>query len=94
MYGLLTLLAEPRGLQMLASTGRSSTAETARTRYVSTVLHVQRWYKLDLAPGSASWASLQRVRRLHLAASNASQRTGGGMITQAELALTTFGFMG
>lgn len=92
MSGLLTLLSEPKGLKLLSSTGRSSTPEAARKRYVSTIMHVLRWYEIDLSPGSASWESLNRVRRMHLNASNCGRSIGG--ITQAEVALTTLGFMG
>lgn len=92
MCGLLTLLAEPKGLKLLSSTGRSSTPETARRRYVSTIIHVLRWYEIDLAPGSASWESLNKVRRMHLNSSKHARSSGG--ITQAEVALTTLGFMG
>lgn len=94
MCGLLTLLAEPKGLKLLSSTGRSSTPETARKRYVSTILHVLRWYEIDLTPGSASWDSLNRVRRMHLNASNYANGKGIGGITQSEVAVTTLGFMG
>lgn len=92
MCGLLTLLAEPKGLKLLASTGRSSTPETARKRYVSTIMHILRWYEIDLTPGSASWNSIKQVRRMHLNASRNATSIGG--ITQAEVALTTLGFMG
>ena len=50
--GLICLMAETRGLKILSSTGRSSTKETARKRYISTVLHTMSWYDIDLAPGS------------------------------------------
>lgn len=95
LIGLFTLLAEPRGLQMLASTGRTSDAAGARRRYASTILHIDRWYAGDLRPGTSAWASLARVRRLHATASTQGQSGGQtGAITQTEIALTTFGFMG
>lgn len=94
LFGLITLLCEPKGLQLLASTGKSCTPARAKLRYVSTIRHVQHWYNIELTPGSKSWQSLQRVRRLHLHASNQGTALGIGGITQMELVLTTFGFMG
>lgn len=50
--GLVTLLCDPKGLTILHNTGRSSTSETARKRYISTTLHMLSWYEIDLSPGS------------------------------------------
>lgn len=94
LLGLLTLLSEPRGLKVISATGRSNAPETARHRYVSTILHVVSWYEFDLSPGSQSWQSLNYVRRMHLNASINSQSKNIGMISQGDLAFTTFGFMG
>lgn len=94
LYGLFTLLADPKGLDILDSTGKSSTPERAKKRYVSTIVHMLSWYEDDLRPGSKSWASLCRVRKMHLNASNSADKKKIGSITQTELALTTFGFMG
>lgn len=79
---------------MLAGTGRSSTPDTARRRYVSTILHTVSWYEIDLSPGSKSWKSLNMVRKMHLNASNNATAKNAGFISQMEVALTTFGFMG
>lgn len=94
LFGLITLLCEPRGLKLLDATGRSSTTTTAKRRYVSTIRHVQLWYEIDLSTGSKSWKSLQRVRRMHFHASQLGGAKGIGGISQMELGLTTFGFMG
>ncbi|XP_035914508.1 uncharacterized protein LOC118513167 [Anopheles stephensi] len=91
---LLVLLADPKGLRILEHTGKSSTTETARKRYVSTFVHMSDWYECDLVPGSRSWKSLSQVRRMHLSASNSAQKRNLGFISQPEMALTTFGFMG
>jgi hypothetical protein len=48
LIGLLTLLSEPRGLQILDSTGKSSETETAKQRYIRTTLHMLSWFKSDL----------------------------------------------
>ncbi|KAG4075523.1 hypothetical protein HA402_003348 [Bradysia odoriphaga] len=94
LYGLFTLLADPKGLDVLDSTGRSSTPETAKNRYISTIVHMLSWYEDELRPDSKSWASLNRVRKMHLNASKGADKKKIGSITQTELALTTFGFMG
>ncbi|XP_062704258.1 uncharacterized protein LOC109410276 [Aedes albopictus] len=92
--GLVSLLCDPKGLTILHNTGRSSTAETARKRYISTTLHMLSWYEIDLSPGSKSWDSLMRVRKMHLNASKRSQEKEIGFITQTEVSLTVFGFLG
>ncbi|XP_055373471.1 uncharacterized protein LOC129606881 [Condylostylus longicornis] len=94
LIGLICLLAEPKGLKILSSTGKSSTKETAKKRYLSTVLHTLKWYEIDLTPGSESRKSLATVRKLHFAASNSANEKKIGHITQTELSLTAFGFMG
>uniref|UniRef100_A0A182T9K7 DUF2236 domain-containing protein n=1 Tax=Anopheles maculatus TaxID=74869 RepID=A0A182T9K7_9DIPT len=91
---LLVLLADPKGLRILEHTGKSSTTETARKRYVSTFVHMSDWYECELVPGSRSWKSLSQVRRMHLSASNSATKRNLGFISQPEMALTTFGFMG
>uniref|UniRef100_A0A2M4BMX2 ER-bound oxygenase mpaB/mpaB'/Rubber oxygenase catalytic domain-containing protein n=1 Tax=Anopheles marajoara TaxID=58244 RepID=A0A2M4BMX2_9DIPT len=91
---LLVLLADPKGLRILEHTGKSNTMETARKRYVSTLRHLSDWYECDLEPGSRSWKSLQQVRRMHLSASRSATKRQLGFISQPEMALTTFGFMG
>jgi hypothetical protein len=52
LFGLFSLLCEPRGLNLLDNTGRSSTSETARKRYASTTVHMLHWYQEELIPGS------------------------------------------
>ncbi|XP_052897317.1 uncharacterized protein LOC128304197 [Anopheles moucheti] len=91
---LLVLLADPKGLRILEHTNKSSTTETARKRYISTFLHMSDWYECELVPGSKSWKSLSQVRRMHLSASNSAKKRNLGFISQPEMALTTFGFMG
>lgn len=94
LFGLLSVIAEPKGLKILASTGRSSTPETAKKRYVQTIIHMLSWYENDLVPGSKSWQSLSQVRKMHFMASKQSQKKGLGIISQIETALTAYGFMG
>lgn len=52
MVGLLSLLADPKGLRILMATGKSSTPATAKKRYASTLVHMMSWYELDLSHGS------------------------------------------
>lgn len=52
LYGLFCILADPKDLKLLDSTGRSSTKKEARKRYMSTIGHVLCWYKYDLKPES------------------------------------------
>lgn len=92
--GLITLLAEPRGLKLLSATGRSSTPETAKKRYVSTIFHMLSWYELELTPESKSWKSLNQVRKMHYNASKRALSNNMPFISQGEIALTVFGFMG
>lgn len=94
LFGLLSVLAEPKGLNILISTGRSSTPATARKRYISTIFHMLSWYENDLIPGSPSWKSLLLVRKMHLIASTQAKTKKIGMISQTEIAMTAFGFMG
>jgi len=94
LFGLLSVIAEPKGLRILASTGRSSTTETARKRYVQTMFHMISWYESELVPGSKSWQSLEQVRKMHFFASKQAKAKGLGQISQTEVALTAYGFMG
>lgn len=52
LYGLFSLICEPIGAKILDRTGMSSTAVTAKKRYVSTTIHMTSWYSLELTPGS------------------------------------------
>uniref|UniRef100_U5EQH2 Uncharacterized protein n=1 Tax=Corethrella appendiculata TaxID=1370023 RepID=U5EQH2_9DIPT len=94
LFGLIALLCDPRGTRLLMHTEKSSTPKTAKKRYISTSLHMLYWYELDLTPGSKSWQSLNRIRKMHLNASNSATKHNIGFISQAELAMTTFGFLG
>lgn len=81
-------------MKILNSTGGSSTPEAARKRAVRTMFHMITWYESELKPGSKSWNSLKLVRKMHLNASRQSQMKGIGMISQTEVGLTAYGFMG
>jgi len=94
LCGLFSLICEPNGAKLLDRTNNSSTASSARKRYVKTILHVNLWCTEELIHGSRSWESLKMVRKMHLAASNASLESGGLGIPQMFMSFTTFGFMG
>ncbi|CRL00466.1 CLUMA_CG013728, isoform A [Clunio marinus] len=94
LYGLFSLISEPSGAKLLDRTGMSSTSDTAKKRYVSTTLHMLSWYQVELKPGSKSWESMKRVRKMHLHASRSAERNKLGMISQCAMAMTKFGFMG
>lgn len=95
-YGLFALICEPNGARILDRTQQSSTSVTAKKRYISTILHMLSWYEDELKPGSKSWESLKRVRKMHLCASRAAAKDDKGLklISQSAMSMTQFGFMG
>lgn len=48
LCGLIILLAIPKGLALLRATKMSNTPDTARKRYVDTILHTLSWYEVQL----------------------------------------------
>lgn len=90
LSGLLALLAAPSIIRVLHKTDKSSKPATAYKRYLSTIMHMVLWYQSDLRnPNSKGRQSVATVRGLHSAASRLA-----GPITQKDLALTQFGFVG
>ncbi|KAL1114800.1 hypothetical protein AAG570_007624, partial [Ranatra chinensis] len=90
LSGLLTLLTVPSILHVLRMTNRSSAPLTAYKRYLGTITNVVSWYESDLRnPNSKGRQSILSVRGQHFAASQAH-----GPITQKDMALTQFGFIG
>ncbi|CAH2051900.1 unnamed protein product, partial [Iphiclides podalirius] len=94
LLGLVAVFAVPSILRVLISSRRSSTVYTAYRRYLSTVLHTVSWFENDLKPGSSSWRSLYTVRARHVRAGLAAKAKGVGTVSQRDLALTQFGFLG
>ncbi|XP_069356858.1 uncharacterized protein [Maniola hyperantus] len=94
ILGLVAVLAVPSILQILISSRRSNSIFTAYRRYVSTLLHTVSWFEHDLKPGSVSWRSLLLVRTRHIKASRAANLQDKGVLSQRDLALTQFGFIG
>ncbi|XP_052751758.1 uncharacterized protein LOC113513629 isoform X2 [Galleria mellonella] len=94
MFGLIAVISVPSILKILVSTRRSNSVFTAYRRYLSTLLHVTSWFENELKPGSISWKSLHAVRKRHFNAGLASKTKGLGVVSQRDMALTLFGFIG
>nr|XP_026488577.1 uncharacterized protein LOC113395223 isoform X3 [Vanessa tameamea] len=94
LLGLVAVLAIPSILNVLIGTRRSNSVYTSYKRYLSTFMHTMSWFKNELKPGSESWRSLYTVRSRHLQASRASELKGNGIVSQRDVALTLFGFIG
>ncbi|XP_073830964.1 uncharacterized protein [Musca autumnalis] len=95
LSGLVAVLAIPSILRVLMCTRQSSNPATAYRRYVRTLLHTNCWYKYSAEDKSSKfWTSLRAVRKAHSKSSRACAKLGAGQITQKDLALTQFGFIG
>ncbi|KAJ8713029.1 hypothetical protein PYW08_008333 [Mythimna loreyi] len=94
LMGLVAVFAVPSILNVLIGSRRSNSVYTAYKRYLSTLLHTVSWFEHELKPGSMSWKSLYAVRSRHLKAGLASKLKGNGVVSQRDLALTQFGFVG
>ncbi|XP_034938705.1 uncharacterized protein [Chelonus insularis] len=94
LSGLLILLAVPSVLAILKFTKQSGTPCTAFRRYASTILHTCIWYKNPADETSEFFTSLKNVRRKHCVASRRSYEAGISRISQLDMALTQFGFIG
>ncbi|KAJ8974966.1 hypothetical protein NQ317_004803, partial [Molorchus minor] len=92
--GLVILLTVPTSLKILIMTNMSSTNLTAYRRYVATIFHMCLWYDENFKPGSRSWESLFKVRSMHNSASKKNYSRMNFRISQMDMALTQFGFMG
>ncbi|KAL0867635.1 hypothetical protein ABMA27_008390 [Loxostege sticticalis] len=94
LLGLVAVFAVPSILRVLVSTRRSNSPFTAYRRYLSTLLHTVTWFEHELKPGSRSWKSLYTVRSRHIRAGMAAKLKGLGTVSQRDVALTQFGFVG
>ncbi|XP_060806644.1 uncharacterized protein LOC106135229 [Amyelois transitella] len=94
LLGLIAVFSVPSILRILVSTRRSNSMFTAYRRYLSTLLHTTSWFENELKPGSISWKSLTAVRTRHVRASMAAKTKGLGVLSQRDIALTQFGFIG
>ncbi|PNF39848.1 hypothetical protein B7P43_G02638, partial [Cryptotermes secundus] len=95
LCGLLTILAIPSIQRVLRLTRQSSEPLTAFRRYVATLTHMLEWYEGDLLePTSRAHMSLLGVRARHCTAARKARKAGLGSISQLDMAMTQFGFMG
>lgn len=94
LMGLVAVFSVPSILKVLAGSRRSNSVYTAYKRYLSTLLHTISWFEHELKPGTISWKSLYVVRTRHIKAGLASKLKGIGLVSQRDLALTQFGFVG
>lgn len=92
--GLISIAAVPSILKVLMSTKKSSTVMTAYRRYKANAMHNQTLYQYPLVPGSKAWQSLAQVRRIHLTISKRSEKSGTGIVSQKDMAITQFLFAG
>lgn len=95
MYmGLLSILAIPTILDVLVYTNKSSSDLTAYKRYMQTIFHTLCWFRNDLKPGTKAWNSLLAVRKFHFSGSRSAMNANIGIISQKDMAITQYGFMG
>lgn len=95
MYcGLLAILAIPTILDVLVHTKKSGSNLTAFKRYMHTVYHTLSWFRNDLKPGTKAWESLSAVRKFHFAANRSAKKSNIGMVSQRDMAITQYGFLG
>ncbi|KAG5890638.1 hypothetical protein JTB14_034928 [Gonioctena quinquepunctata] len=94
LFGLLAILSIPSILNILIFTKMSGSDVSAYKRYMATIFHMMVWYQSDFQPGSKSWKSISEVRRMHNSASRKSCAANINRISQKDMALTQFGFIG
>lgn len=94
IMGLIAVIAIPTILNVLKETKNSGTPRTAYKRYIATLFHTFNWYEDELKPENKSWKSLVAVRKRHVVSSKFSVKRGAGCISQKDMALTQFGFLG
>lgn len=95
MYiGLVAILAIPSILNVLVHTKKSSSVASAYKRYMQTIYHTLLWFRNDIKPGTKAWTSIEGVRKFHVLASRSSKSANIGIISQRDLVITQYGFMG
>lgn len=95
MYlGLLSIIAIPSILKILIHTKKSSSAVTAYHRYIRTVFNVLFWFREDFTKDSKAWKSIEYVRKMHNIAGASASQKNVGIISQRDMAITQFGFIG
>ncbi|XP_003705260.2 uncharacterized protein LOC100880200 isoform X1 [Megachile rotundata] len=94
LCGLIVLFSIPSIKDVLMFTRQSSTTCAAFRRYVSTILHTWTWYGRKAGVEQEFLDSLKIVRKKHCVAFRRSSEAGFQRISQLDMALTQFGFMG
>lgn len=94
LVGLIAVLAIPSILKVLICSRRSGTPLDAYRRYIRTIFHVVAWHDSDMKSGTKAWQSITIVRKTHLASRKMCERAEQITITQRDMALTQFGFLG
>ncbi|XP_058061322.1 rubber oxygenase-like isoform X2 [Anopheles bellator] len=95
LCGLLAIVAVPTILRVLVHTNQSSEPKTAYRRYIATIFHTLEWYYEEMVPSSRAWRSVTYVRKAHAGVSRHASGTKPGMIiSQKDMAVTQFGFIG
>jgi hypothetical protein len=61
---------------------------------MQTVFHTLIWFRNDFKPGTKAWKSLETVRKFHFSASRSANNANVGIISQKDMAITQFGFLG
>ncbi|KAL3287373.1 hypothetical protein HHI36_001847 [Cryptolaemus montrouzieri] len=94
LLGLIVILASPSVLTILQMTGMSGCIMSSYRRYLATLLHMNIWYESELSPKSRSMESIKKIKYMHNTASKKAKSMGMAPITQKDMVLTQFGFMG
>ncbi|XP_018563854.1 uncharacterized protein LOC108905468 [Anoplophora glabripennis] len=94
ILGLITVLSVPSILKVVIFTKMSGTEVTAYKRYAANILHMMVWYGSDFKPGSKLWKSIANIREQHNSTSNRICSAGMNRITQKDMAIGQFAFLG
>lgn len=92
--GLMVVLPVESLSQVLIFTKQSSTPALSYRRFKANGLHAQLWFQHPIKPGSIAWESLHTIRRMHVVVNKRSTKAGVGIISQKDMAITQFLFMG
>lgn len=103
LAGLMLIVHMPTMTAPLMSTGNSSNIVCLFRRYLSTLVHIRRWYEGDIwNPEDPAHQSISMVRGMHKRVADklngpttACRQTGGcPAVSQYDMALTQFAFVG
>lgn len=95
MVGLVGILAIPSITKIIQCTSKPASSAKAYKRIIRTIMHITSWYENSPDDkNSKLWLSLKAVRNAHGRSSRFCQKIGAGRITQKDMAITQFGFMG